>query len=507
MRTTRMFWGVLAMVGMLFASSCSQNELLDNSVDSENYVSAKFTLNSPESGIASRADIGDGTKVNKVVCATFDMYGTELTDLRQYLEIKNKTAEYSIRLVKGQEYRVAFFAYYAQEGNYPKYYDITDLKNIVIIDQETKKETSNLEDRDAFTAKFEIAAEKTMKPINEDVDLYRPFAQLNLGSSKEDWNAAVAAGVEVDETQVVVSNVYTAFNAFDDAVVGETSEVTFTLNAIPSEPLYIDTDKDEVNDTEYKYLALNYILVGDVQSPKSLTNVKFIWKDTDANKTNNPVTEFNNIPVQRNYRTNIIGWLLTNPAQFNITIDADFEKPDYNLKGEDYEKDYDNVGGDDNTTEGDDDNNNTEGGDNEGDDNEGDDNNNPDEGTTTPVVVNLSEVINTITLGTEYEVRDVTCDELIFDVDLSSRMGRTKSVKFSNVKVKEIKFTETGGSNSRIYLNNVTFISKKPTYFNEFNGSVYIKTNTCYYESTIIDSSNYKEIFETSSNQKYKFEE
>ena len=480
MRTTRMFWGVLTMVGMLFASSCSQNELFDNSSDSGNYVSAKFTLNSPESGISSRAEIGDGTKVNKVVCATFDMYGTELTDLRQYLDIDNKKAEYSISLVKGQEYRVAFFAYYAPEGtDAPKYYDITDLKNIVIIDQETKEETSNLEDRDAFTAKFEIAAEKTMKPINENVDLYRPFAQLNLGSLQDDWDAAVKAGVEVDETQVVVSNVYTAFSAFEDAVVGEASEVTFTLNAIPSEPLYIDTNKDNVNDTEYKYLALNYILVGDVQSPKSLTNVKFIWKDTDANKTNNPVTEFKNIPVQRNYRTNIIGWLLTNPAKFNITIDADFAKPDYNLNEEDYEKDYDNEGGDDNNTEGGDDNN-TGGGD-------------TDEET---VVLNLSDLINYSDRVNSYNVEDKTCAELIIDVNLSgSNYNSRKSLTLSNVTVKKITFTEPGNNYTTINLNGVKFISNKPTYFDDFNGTVYIKTGTCFYESTLIDQDNYEELF------------
>ena len=488
-----MFWGVLTMVGMLFASSCSQNELFDNSSDSGNYVSAKFTLNSPESGISSRAEIGDGTKVNKVVCATFDMYGTELTDLRQYLDIDNKKAEYSISLVKGQEYRVAFFAYYAPEGtDAPKYYDITDLKNIVIIDQETKKETSNLEDRDAFTAKFKIAAEKTMKPINENVDLFRPFAQLNLGSLQDDWDAAVKAGVEVDETQVVVSNVYTAFSAFEDAVVGEASEVTFTLNAIPSEPLYIDTNKDNVNDTEYKYLALNYILVGDVQSPKSLTNVKFIWKDTDANKTNNPVTEFKNIPVQRNYRTNIIGWLLTNPAQFNITIDADFEKPDYNLKEEEYEKDYDNVGGDDNNTEGGDDNNNTEGGDNEGGDNEGNDNVIPD-------VVKFSELNLTATNG-RYEIKNQKIKKLIID----QRLQRNYSLLLSNLEIEEIEFSVDASSGSSIYLEGVKFINK-PTYLKNFAGTVYIKSGTCYYESTLIGQDNYRDIFEYNWGYKFQF--
>ncbi|MBR2300755.1 MAG: hypothetical protein IKA41_02235, partial [Bacteroidaceae bacterium] len=38
-----------------------------------------------------------------------------------------------------------------------------------------------------------------------------------------------------------------------------------------------------------------------------------------------PVTEFINIPVQRNYRTNIISSLLTSPATFNIVIDSTFD--------------------------------------------------------------------------------------------------------------------------------------------------------------------------------------
>ena len=455
------------MVGMLFASSCSQNELLDNSVDSENYVSATFTLNSPEEGITSRADIGYGTKVNKVVCATFDQYGTELTNLRQYRDITNKKAQYSIRLVKGQNYRVAFFAYYAQEGNYPKYYDITNLQNIKVYDA-----MSNIEERDAFTAYEEIKAGKTMKPIERPVTLYRPFAQLNLGSLEEDWKAAVNAGVEIDETKVVVSNVYTAFSAYDDAVVGEPSEVTFEFNAIPKEALKIDTEGDKINGKQYKYLALNYMLVGDKKNEKSLTNVKFIWKDTDANKTNNPITEFKNIPVQRNYRTNIIGWLLTNPAVFNVTIDERFQKPDYNVDGEKYEKDYDNEGGDDNTTEGDDDNNNTEGGDNEGDDN------------VIPAEVKFSEIKSTLSPNNDGRyVISGNYKKIIID-----KLVENEKILLNNVVVETLEIVERGFlKQNTIELKDVK-ISNKPIGFAGFFGSV--KIDNCSVNGTTITEEN-----------------
>jgi hypothetical protein len=133
----------------------------------------------------------------------------------------------------------------------------------------------------------------------------------------EDITAADKAGIKVVKSQIKVSNVYSAFNACEDKVVGNVSEVTFNMNSIPTESLSVD-------DETYTYLALNYLLVGDKDTEKSLTNVEFTW-ETEDGKTNSPVTTFKDVPVQRNYRTNIIGYLLTNPADFNIEIDATFD--------------------------------------------------------------------------------------------------------------------------------------------------------------------------------------
>ena len=330
MKMNKMTAGMFAMASMLLATSCSNDDLQGMGANG-NFVTARFNVTAPE-GMKTRT-IGDGETVNKVVCATYDAKGVEMTDLRQYLEIKGKQAPYSIRLAKGQNYRVAFFAYYDADGdNMPEHYNIADLKNIEILGNQL----SNVEQRDAFTAYYDIEHGATMQPIEKDITLYRPFAQLNLGSYKEDWAAAVSAGVTVKQTQVTVSNVYNAFSAYDDAVVGETSEVTFALNELPAngyEWLYADVDLNGTPE-EYKYLALNYLLVGDKNNEKNLTDIKFTWSTADG-KSNDPVTEFKNIPVQRNYRTNILGWLLTNPAVFNITIDERFEELD-----SPYEDDY-----------------------------------------------------------------------------------------------------------------------------------------------------------------------
>ena len=310
------FMSMLAIAGMLFATSCSQDELL-NEPTTGDYVSAKFTIGTSD-GIATRATIGNGTKADKVACAVYDEKGTELTDLYKVVNVVDMKATYEVRLAKGQNYRVAFFAYNSAADAY----NVQDLKNITV----KGDQNSNIENRDAFTNYVDVEA--TVNAINENVTLYRPFAQLNLGVDNTELEAARKAGVVIAKSKIVVTNVYDQFSAYDNAIVAtaEPKTMTFAMNTIPTEELEVDVDRDGTiaNTEKFKYLALNYLLVGDAGTEKSLTDVEFVWENSDASKTNNPTTHFKNIPVQRNYRTNIIGKLLTNPATFNIVIDANF---------------------------------------------------------------------------------------------------------------------------------------------------------------------------------------
>lgn len=320
MKKKNLFMSMLAMASMLFATSCSQDEVLNESATDE-FVNAQFTVSTSE-GIGTRA-VGDGTTVNYVACAVYDANDNELPDLRQYVGISGKQATYSIRLVKGQKYRVAFFAYKGAADGTSTYYNMSDLKNIQILDA-----SSNVEARDAFTSYVDVTAAETMAgAVNKDVTLKRPFAQLNLGAYAKDIEAAHQAGIVVDKSQVKVTGVYKAFNAFENNVAGTTGDMTFDFNGLLSEKLKADVDGNG-SDDEFDYLALNYLLVGGAGSPKATTDVTFVWKTADS-KTNNPATEFKNVPVQTNYRTNIVGNLLTNPAKFNITIDETFQTPDH----------------------------------------------------------------------------------------------------------------------------------------------------------------------------------
>ena len=309
MKTKNFLLGMLAVAGMLFATSCSQDDV--NGSLNDDFVNASFTIGAAN-GIGTRT-AGDGTTVDKVVCAVYDVNGVELTELRQTLDLVEKAATYNVRLAKGQNYRAAFFAY----NEAAQAYDVTDLKSVKIL----ANQASNVEGRDAFTAYEDIASADltNMSKVEKTIELKRPFAQLNLGIDAEELEDARKAGIVVANTQITVSNVYDAFNAFDNTVAEDATlgSMTFALNGMPAEKLVVDGEK-------YTYLALNYLLVGDKGAEKGLSDVEFVWATADG-KTNNPTTHFINIPVQRNYRTNIIGRLLTTPAQFNIVVDADFD--------------------------------------------------------------------------------------------------------------------------------------------------------------------------------------
>ena len=304
--TRKLLLGMIAAVALL-TTSCSSNDV-SNPREQGDCVTASFTIVTPE-GIMSRA-VGDGTQADKVACAIFHD-GSELPSLRQIVDVKNKVATYSVRLTKGQTYKAVFFAYNAVADAY----DVTNMEAITLKDSQS----CNAEARDAFTASVDVVVSD--QTIEQNVTLYRPFAQLNIGSTSDDYNAAKDSGFEVTKTMVTVSNVYTCFNAVEDKVVGTTTDVTYSLADIPAEKLKVVVDGTE---REYVYLALNYLLVGDKKAEKALTNVEFTWQTADG-KTGTPAITFTNVPVQRNYRTNIVGNVLSYPATFNIVVEEEFD--------------------------------------------------------------------------------------------------------------------------------------------------------------------------------------
>ena len=113
----------------------------------------------------------------------------------------------------------------------------------------------------------------------------------------------------------VVAKAFATLNLATGEVSDE-ADRTFTMKAIPTA-----SDGEFPVAGGYKYLSMDYLLVG---ADKATVDVAFNYGGPQ-NRT------FTNVPVQRNYRTNIYGSLLTNTTDFNVVIEPAFATTNYNL--------------------------------------------------------------------------------------------------------------------------------------------------------------------------------
>lgn len=261
--------------------------------------------------------IGDGQTATKLTYAVYEAGETTplLTSESEgapVVEFNGLQAQLSLQLATGKSYDFVFWAdAYGQDAEQSPYTIDYGTKTITV-DYATA--LANDEQRDAFYSVIQGLAVTTS--VSKDVTLTRPFAQINVGT--EDFSAAAESGLQTASlaTKMTITNVPTTLNLADGTTSGQT-DVTFASNTIPTESLV-------VSGKTYNYLAMNYLLVG---TDKTTTNISFEFTDGATTSTRT----FSNVPIQRNYRTNIIGSILTQNLDFDIEVDPGFNEPDHKL--------------------------------------------------------------------------------------------------------------------------------------------------------------------------------
>ena len=291
----------MAAATILLATSCQNDLDVMGNVGDEALVS--FTVTTPD--MATRA-YSEGTTATVLQYAVYDADGDELTAFtKRNGEIHGSTTV-NLQLTTGNTYSVIFWA---AAPNAPYTVDF-GAKTMSV---NYNGALSNDENRDAFYKyhTFTVNGAQT-----EKVELKRPFAQLNIGTA--DYAASTSAGYTPTKSAVTVKNVYKTLNLATGVVENEV-EANFGL---------ADINKNETFPVgnEYKYVAMNYVLV----SPsKELVEVEFTYTDG----TNPKTRTVGSVPVQRNYRTNIYGKLLTSDVDINVEIkpgyDGEFDNEGY----------------------------------------------------------------------------------------------------------------------------------------------------------------------------------
>lgn len=293
---------ILAAALAMLALGCNKEQVaVDGTPDGEE-VAVTFAAELP--GTVTKA-IGDGLTAKNLSVAVYDdasnAAGTHIValDKTAVFDALHTTVEYS--LVKGKTYH---FIFWAQAEGAP--YTFAPETKKVAIDYTG---AANDEKRDAFYA---VKTLKVTGPATEPVQLHRPFAQVNFGTS--DSAAATDAGVTPTASLFTATDAASSFDVF--AGVGtDPVSVSFTEATLPAEQL---TLKDG---TSYTYLAMNYFIPTGKLSETHVSNLSATFKGA----TDDVVISVPSAKVQANYRTNIVGNLLTDQVVFNVEIVPAFE--------------------------------------------------------------------------------------------------------------------------------------------------------------------------------------
>lgn len=295
--------------------SCNKSEL-----DGGEMVTLDYKVGMPYAATKA-AMIGDGSHVNQVVCAVFEN-GAEVAALRKTFErnADGTFPNYQPSLYLGREYQIVFWAHKAGK------YDVTNMADITY---GTNGYATNDENMDAFTLTQTVKINKdktvtvgtgaeaqTMQMTQMTATLKRPFAKLNVGTVASDWTSDVT----VTHSRITLSVVQTHFNAVTGEVVTEKFlEDQAYHAAVPAQTFTIDG-------TEYKYVSLNYLFPGSLAE----VTIELASKDFGANDFN-PATDIicevtkENVPVDGNKQTNMIGNVLKGELNFTVTIDGNFD--------------------------------------------------------------------------------------------------------------------------------------------------------------------------------------
>ena len=298
-----------AAVLAVLAAACTKNS---DSIQTEIPVTVSLSL--PEIGTKA---IADGQKVNKVHCIVF-RNGKLIShsDVTKTITMSGRKATYATRLISGQKYKIAFWAEVADNTYYTVDYTTA---NVTV----SYGSAGNDENRDAFFNAVEYTVTDATSALN--VTLKRPFAQLNYGLSAADKALADAISPIAKAEVSLDGGAYTELNLLTGKVsVPATVPVVFaSAPVISSEKLKVQPAGTTAI-TEYEYLSMNYILVNQEVTPNATLTLY------DASNAIVTTVSTSLVPLKRNFRTNIVGNLISEPAQINIVVDPAFNTPDNN---------------------------------------------------------------------------------------------------------------------------------------------------------------------------------
>ena len=298
-----------ALAGLFLAGSCQRENL--EPMESANTVT--YTVTVPD----ALATKGIGDDISAVDELVYEVYRTQeegvqtFTNLDNFLyhktaPITNGVATIELEFVNNQNFTVLFWAHTKDNG----VYDVDDLTCVTI----ESPDAANNVNAQAFVGRDFVR--NCVSDADGKVTLTRPVSQLNIATTPESLGKFQDV-IELQGSSVKVTGLATSYNIGTLSAFGATAtEYEYTRTAVPEEAL-------TVNGVGYTYVAMNYVGFA-ANDGSSDVKVSYVINTSEGDIEN----EIINVPFKPNFRTNIIGNLITSKTAYTIELDETWGDPD-----------------------------------------------------------------------------------------------------------------------------------------------------------------------------------
>ena len=322
-------FGFMSFLALAGAFASCQREDVSEDIHQGQEVSLTLSARVSGQGVAevkSQENPGDGSAINRCILKIFLMdgdtpepYGTPV-----YTVVSGKEASFDdVTLITGYSYKLVLWADHVSgtgtEENLKTdlHYNTADLPKVTFAEEDTSEEdtySSNDDTRDAFYAVCDL--EKVTGSVAQTVTLRRPFGQLNIITADYGAVNSVSSSLVPEKVKLDFKQIPTGMNLLDG---------TLTVNDdVVSGPVDVAEVTDPAQTDGAKQLSFDYIFAPD-DGQLILDDFTMSFLNA-ADQSVVPDYTFKNIPVQRNYRTNVSGNLLTKTGTLTVEVNADFEE-------------------------------------------------------------------------------------------------------------------------------------------------------------------------------------
>lgn len=315
------FYSMLA-AGMLLATSCSEDELVDVTKGEGEKVTFKVELPGTESRAidAEGNEIGSGKYATKLIYAMYEE-GKDDVLITNFVKDSNgdKQFEVTVPMAKDIKYDLLFMAYNPENCAFEINNSNPRANNLKALKLKPEL-TANTEQYDAFVGQCESQGITTTGKT--EVLLYRPFAQVNVGTTPQDLRDIHTLKSEVVTSDFKIYDAPNTLNILTNEVSGSETRSygvadILTKYGETQYPNYEVIPEVKTTDNgDYYCLAMSYVLAS--KNSPTTHDADFRFYRADGKQVSS--IDVLSMPIQANYRTNILGTILTQDEQFEIII-------------------------------------------------------------------------------------------------------------------------------------------------------------------------------------------